>query len=142
MLFATLDPTTRKINLPKIIKTNDSPAIVSDLMSSLPISSGSINYSKVDIVDEMNDEKVETTGSKLNLTNESIRTAAIQSKVISYPSSSYLNDKVSVKKMTNEGKDDVVLGKGQEVFLTDTVGFISKLPTDLVAAFRYPRRCL
>lgn len=26
--------------------------------------------------------------------------------------------------------------KGQEVFLTDTVGFISKLPTNLIAAFR------
>ena len=26
--------------------------------------------------------------------------------------------------------------KGQEVLLTDTVGFISKLPTDLIAAFR------
>lgn len=26
--------------------------------------------------------------------------------------------------------------KGQDVLLTDTVGFISKLPTDLIAAFR------
>jgi hypothetical protein len=29
-----------------------------------------------------------------------------------------------------------VRNKGQEVLLTDTVGFISKLPTDLIAAFR------
>lgn len=37
------------------------------------------------------------------------------------------------------GVVDVTLGgskKGQEVLLTDTVGFISKLPTDLIAAFR------
>ena len=61
MLFATLDPTTRKINLPtKKSKNNDI------------IEAGNI----------------------------SIRT------------------------------------KGQEVLLTDTVGFISKLPTDLIAAFR------
>ena len=26
--------------------------------------------------------------------------------------------------------------QGQEILLTDTVGFISKLPTDLIAAFR------
>jgi GTP-binding protein HflX len=27
--------------------------------------------------------------------------------------------------------------KGQDVFITDTVGFISKLPTNLIAAFRF-----
>lgn len=32
--------------------------------------------------------------------------------------------------------DNGRLNKGQEVLLTDTVGFISKLPTDLIAAFR------
>lgn len=59
MLFATLDPTTRKISLPKIKnKTEDSSSSLSSPM------------------------------------------------------------------------------KGQEVFLTDTVGFISKLPTNLIAAFR------
>jgi 50S ribosomal subunit-associated GTPase HflX len=31
----------------------------------------------------------------------------------------------------------VTSSKGQDVFLTDTVGFISKLPTNLIAAFRY-----
>ena len=34
-----------------------------------------------------------------------------------------------------------VRNKGQEVLLTDTVGFISKLPTDLIAAFRFALLC-
>ena len=33
-----------------------------------------------------------------------------------------------------------VRNKGQEVLLTDTVGFISKLPTDLIAAFRWENK--
>ena len=38
--------------------------------------------------------------------------------------------------LSSEHVDERV-GKGSEILLTDTVGFISKLPTNLVAAFRW-----
>lgn len=43
------------------------------------------------------------------------------------------------KRSSNQNVNEPEAGrhnKGQEVLLTDTVGFISKLPTDLIAAFR------
>ncbi len=73
MLFATLDPTTRKITLPKKSKQASSTAASKD---------------------------VEGRGESTDL------------------------------------------AKGQEIFLSDTVGFISKLPTNLIAAFRYSFPCL
>jgi hypothetical protein len=80
MLFATLDPTTRRVRLPRKMK---------DLMA-------------------------------VGLNGEGF-------------------DGVSG---SGGGRGDAAVGgteagfKGQEVLLTDTVGFISKLPTDLIAAFR------
>lgn len=67
MLFATLDPTTRRVQLPRNLDTN----AIKDA------------------------ERVDEASHGIQYSN-----------------------------------------KGQEVLLTDTVGFISKLPTDLIAAFR------
>ena len=45
--------------------------------------------------------------------------------------------KVAIQKLKNEEENNTLkYSKGQDILLTDTVGFISKLPTDLVAAFR------
>jgi GTP-binding protein HflX len=70
MLFATLDPTTRKVKLPRV--------------------------------------KVAKAGNGADL------------------------DEV----ISSDSSDPHRSTRGQEILLTDTVGFISKLPTDLIAAFR------
>jgi len=44
--------------------------------------------------------------------------------------------KVAIQKLKNAEENTLKYSKGQDILLTDTVGFISKLPTDLVAAFR------
>ena len=87
MLFATLDPTTRRVQLPKKKgQKNDasSPNNLSDLGTAAAVTED-VPLDVVDVVD------VGQRGGQ---------------------------------------------SKGQEVLLTDTVGFISKLPTDLIAAFR------
>ena len=76
MLFATLDPTTRRVKLPKATKFKSSEAL---LKTFAPLVEGEV--------------EVEV-----------------------------------------EGKSG---GKGSDILLTDTVGFISKLPSNLVAAFRF-----
>jgi 50S ribosomal subunit-associated GTPase HflX len=89
MLFATLDPTTRKITLPKV---------------------------KKELTEEDNDPVISTNYLGLgNVTH--------------------------LRKHNNNNSHEEQIQdfsfKGQELFLTDTVGFISKLPTNLIAAFRY-----
>jgi 50S ribosomal subunit-associated GTPase HflX len=74
MLFATLDPTTRRVQLPK--KNNQDIA------------------SDVSVIDANRGDN------------------------------------------NNFGTYSGGRSKGQEILLTDTVGFISKLPTNLIAAFR------
>lgn len=81
MLFATLDPTTRRVKLPKPSKLAPAP-------TSAPHGTES-------------EEEEEKEGAVVEV----------------------------------EGSVERV-GKGSEILLTDTVGFISKLPTNLVAAFR------
>jgi GTPase len=46
--------------------------------------------------------------------------------------------KASTKKLSSSFAGEPVSerSRSQEIFLTDTVGFISKLPTNLIAAFR------
>lgn len=44
--------------------------------------------------------------------------------------------KVRLARTSNTSENSNNHTKGQEVFLSDTVGFISKLPTNLIAAFR------
>eukprot|EP01041_Mallomonas_annulata_P012359 gene12359-26000_t len=88
MLFATLDPTTRRVKLPRssrLSKANlgQSPDFIS-------------TFEKEAAMDDDEDEKI-------------------------------------VEVENSSGKYG---GKGSEILLTDTVGFISKLPTNLVAAFR------
>lgn len=80
MLFATLDPTTRKVRLPKINKNEDSHLV----------DAGEGEDTEAGIVEEAN----------------------------------------------GSFREAISHNKGQEILLTDTVGFISKLPTNLIAAFR------
>ena len=80
MLFATLDPTTRRVKLPRL---SSKPTHASSLVK--PPAAG----------DEVEDEA-----------------------------------------SPEDENEAAKMGKGSEILLTDTVGFISKLPTNLVAAFR------
>ena len=50
-----------------------------------------------------------------------------------------INSSSKQQEFATEAEDEATIqysNKGQEILLTDTVGFISKLPTDLIAAFR------
>jgi 50S ribosomal subunit-associated GTPase HflX len=86
MLFATLDPTTRRVQLPR----------------------------------------------------SRARARAAASRAGDGGSSGDAGEEVEVEEeAVVEASAHGVRNKGQEVLLTDTVGFISKLPTDLIAAFRY-----
>jgi GTP-binding protein HflX len=84
MLFATLDPTTRRVRLPKAASKSNAPSGAS----------------------------IPTVIASDHLSNESVHTV--------------LEDDGSKR----------IPSKGTEVLLTDTVGFISKLPAHLIAAFR------
>jgi 50S ribosomal subunit-associated GTPase HflX len=91
MLFATLDPTTRKVTLPKVKKA---------------------------LTEEDKDPVIST--NYLGLGNVT-----------------HLRKHNNSDNNSHEEQIQDFSFKGQELFLTDTVGFISKLPTNLIAAFRY-----
>ena len=96
MLFATLDPTTRKVRLPKPSQIKQNAFVTNKSKdregSNDESTSGESDRNVLDVIDA-------STGGDVTV----------------------ISDKNT---------------KGPEVLLTDTVGFISKLPSNLVAAFR------
>ena len=96
MLFATLDPTTRKVRLPKPSQIKQNAFVTNKSKdregSNDESTSGESDGNVLDVIDA-------STGGDVTV----------------------ISDKNT---------------KGPEVLLTDTVGFISKLPSNLVAAFR------
>ena len=150
MLFATLDPTTRKLNLPRVVKP-----VPSGASASVPSAK---DYS-VDWVSDSGSDDSYTTVEWLSNTpldspfsspSSSATTDATNATTIPTPSSETVlsspynptptsttsTTKKPRSKLTYNSYENSDIAKGKEIFLTDTVGFISKLPTDLIAAFR------
>lgn len=130
MLFATLDPTTRKLNLPRVIRdksgTATSPA--TSARSVLVVEEdGSSSFESDEAV--ATDAVVSSPAFTAGADTDSHTTTVLATAAM--PPSSDIPEPIQF-----ETYADCEVGKGQEIFLTDTVGFISKLPTDLIAAFR------
>lgn len=126
MLFATLDPTTRKLNLPRVIRTKETVGETS-------VGVSTTSNRPILVVEEDGTTSEDLSEKTDSIENTESRISAIDASSLSTQLSS---SKVNQEAVYFETYADCDIGKGQEIFLTDTVGFISKLPTDLIAAFR------
>lgn len=138
MLFATLDPTTRKLNLPRVIR-DKSVASLSGHSVSSSTESRSVLVVEEDgsSIYELDDESVinsSTTSNDILSTSTSTSTTETSTALVAPNIAS--QSAIPPEPIQFETYADCEVSKGQEIFLTDTVGFISKLPTDLIAAFR------
>ena len=152
MLFATLDPTTRKLNLPRVIKpvpsgtaasvpsakdysvdwvsdsgSDDAYTTVEWLSNTPPETSSS---SSADATDAATDTSTTPTPS-----TETVLSSPYNPTTTTSTATTSTTKKPNTK-LTYNSYETSEISKGKEIFLTDTVGFISKLPTDLIAAFR------
>ena len=158
MLFATLDPTIRKVFLPKVnkVKVKTSNNKISNLSDNddtitntntkiLTTKAIEMENNELDIHDNNNnynnnvDESINDVISTPSLTFSSVSSAdtnTMNTKMVSEILENERNREFRHKLAEELDTPYQVSGKGFEIFLTDTVGFISKLPTDLIAAFR------
>ena len=150
MLFATLDPTTRKLNLPRVVKPVPSGAAAS-VPSAKDYSVDWVSDSGVDdaytTVEWLSSTPQDTPSSSAEATDVATDATTTPTPstetVLSSPynptsptPSTTSTNKKPQSKLTYNSYETSDISKGKEIFLTDTVGFISKLPTDLIAAFR------
>ena len=160
MLFATLDPTIRKVFLPKVnkVKVKTSNNKISNLSDNdntntntnpktLTTKAIEMENNEVDIYDDNNNDN--NNNNVDESINDVLSTPSLTFSSVSSADTNTMNTKMMSEILENERNREFrhklaeeldtpyqVSGKGFEIFLTDTVGFISKLPTDLIAAFR------